>query len=455
MRSRHRFAAACTVAVLLLWAWMSWLAAQPPTRAAEPRLLVTAGETTWIDPPATHETIVCNTNFSRSLEVRTIGVHTQTLHERRHGGAGATAFAVPPGACVHVDGDVRLGACPDDSSARRAWVRDTLVPPAAFAAYLREARELPLYGACDFVGATALVLLLHFARPEFLEMQSVLLRHHLAPGAAAVVLIDAFPPAFERYAAVWRMHKGRRDARRAMVARCIELGMCCLPVPPAIHAPCGYMPARGRGAHEFVRTFTHDPAVRTAAVVQWALDTLGYVFDGDVLLLDGDMAPVAPLDPAAQRGGAAVAAVPWHVANSTITHLYPGIVALRPAALPRRFDLEWCVDKDGPTYLDAGGCTRRWLAAHPAVPVAHMRYTIGALSRIGIGGEVAHYIGGGMWGDETAAAHDARFARFYCGALRAVYAASPATAAAVVADMRAALRAVPADFVYDIECDAE
>lgn len=378
---------------------------------------------------------ICNVAVTHGLRVRSLGGVTTDFAVLRNAG-GNEFFFLDPGECVFISGGVRTGICPElrPGDPKTPWAVRRPVPDEADPIFLNGSalevqlrlEEQPLVGRCDLSGARTLLLTVHFARVEFLELQAALMQllYGSRNDTRTIYFVDAYDVISERSSGIVRnMHLQRADARRSLLRRCEELRLCCVAVPLAVHTPCPYSPEHGLSPLLRVRAQVQEPSIRTSSTMQYALDHFGYPFDGNVVLIDGDMVPILPMDyDTALPSHVGLAAV-LDTRPNDVEYLYNGYVFLRPRKLPDRFNLEWCCGRQKDVPVDTGGCTMEWIqqpAHRAALQLLREKYSYEIPGK-GVGPsffgpalEMLHYRGGGVWDVLSSDVHNERFKSYTC-----------------------------------------
>ncbi len=189
-----------------------------------------------------------------------------------------------------------------------------------------------------------------YNRPDFIEIQCNTFKKFLRDEYVFVVFNDA------------------RDQilKRQIERTCSQLGVQCINIPQEIHDQPYLERWPGEGFH--------DPAVRNANVVQYALNALGYDHPGIVVILDSDMFLVQPFSIKEFIDGYDIAGIPQgNLSNGLkISYLWIGIAFLNMENLPEKRMINFNCGKINGVNVDAGGYTYHYLFKHPELKVKYL-----------------------------------------------------------------------------------
>lgn len=371
--------------------------------------------------------IVCNLNASEPLWVTFPG-HSIRFLEFHRGYINVSRHPIRSGTCLELLGLTHAVTCnflKGDLSEPRAVRKpvpqemdDRLIAATDLEDFWRLEEEHVLVGNCTVPENTEVIVLsLHFSRIEFLELQFATSKVFLSSNTLVVYFIDAYPLDLEKYQRVQMVHMGRKNVRQSLLRRCQSLGICCVPIPTSIHSPCSYTSEHGIPYETSITTNQHEPSIRTGAGLQFALDHFGFPFKGKVVVMDGDMVFLKPVDFSLfLEEGRALAAVRQSRSEDevTIEYLYNGLVVVDNEKLPDRYELEWCCGRQENLPVDTGGCTRQWMLAHSPELIQFIPQGKHSVRAFGSRLEIGHYLGGGVWDEENDIVHNNRFNSFYC-----------------------------------------
>jgi len=170
-----------------------------------------------------------------------------------------------------------------------------------------------------------LIIMSHFARPDFIRVQHHYFRTFLKENHTVVVVNDAIEEPSYR-------NGFRADIRDAIRREAASLGLVHVAVPAALHEPdSGYLGP----ATTVIGTL--NAAHRCAIAVQYAYTEIVRKWPGYVLLLDGDMWPVAPASVRELLGENHIAGSKQQRATptaGTIYYMWNGLVAFNMATFP-------------------------------------------------------------------------------------------------------------------------
>jgi hypothetical protein len=203
--------------------------------------------------------------------------------------------------------------------------------------------------ACAYtVEAQILIFTYAYNRPDFIELQYKTFKKFLKDDYMFVVFNDA-----RDYSMI-----------HAIEAMCMQCGIGCIPIPQQIHD----QPYLTRlPAEKF-----HDPSVRTANVIQYSLNTLGFNHDDIVCIIDSDMFLIKEFSIKNYMENADIAGHKQLRGNGKISYVWNGIVFLNMPQLPNKNMLDFnCGQIDG-YAVDTGGYTHHYLKNNPAVKIRYI-----------------------------------------------------------------------------------
>lgn len=192
-----------------------------------------------------------------------------------------------------------------------------------------------------------LIITSAYNRPDFIEIQYKTFQKFLQDDYEFVVFNDA----------------RTLPMQQAIESTCAHLGISCVNIPQAIHD----LPYLKRLPTEGF----HDPAVRNANVVQYALNNRGYAHNGIVAIIDSDMFLVKPFSIEQFLNGYDIAGVPQAYSKDgiKIEYLWIGIAFLNMAKLPEKELINFNCGKIHGVNVDAGGYTYYYLHKYPALKI--------------------------------------------------------------------------------------
>jgi hypothetical protein len=205
---------------------------------------------------------------------------------------------------------------------------------------------LLLFNICE---AKVLIITHAYNRPEFIEIQHQTFKKFLQDDYTFVVFNDATSP----------------ELCEKIQTSCTRLSIPCIKIPQEIHDRPYLHRRKGENYHH--------PSVRTANVVQYSLDVLGFEHDGLVAIVDSDLFLIRPLSLTKLMEGYDLAGVPQK--RGPIDYIWNGIVFFNMNTLPERHTLNFNCGKVKGHAVDTAGHTYDYLHAHPNIKLLHLDTT--------------------------------------------------------------------------------
>ncbi len=126
------------------------------------------------------------------------------------------------------------------------------------------------------------------------------------------------------------------------------------------------------------------PSARNAAIVNYSLDTLGFDYDGIVVLLDSDMFLVKEFSVKEYMEGYLIRGHPQSRSdkNTVIDYFWVGIVFFDMSNLPNKRAIDFSDGLVNGVHTDTGGCTHYYLSQNRDVELGEVNrvYTLDAYS---------------------------------------------------------------------------
>lgn len=197
------------------------------------------------------------------------------------------------------------------------------------------------------LNARVLVITHSYNRPDFIEIQHNTLKKFMLDEYEFVVFNDAYD----------------QNIRTQINQMCAKHTLTCIEIPQEIHD----RPYLKREVHDE----RNHPSVRSANVLQYSLDILGFDYPGIVMVLDSDMFLIRELSPTAYLANYDIAAVPQMRKddNQTIDYIWIGLLFLNMNTLSNKQTLSFnCGWVDG-VLTDTGGYTYYYFKQNPTVRV--------------------------------------------------------------------------------------
>jgi len=192
-----------------------------------------------------------------------------------------------------------------------------------------------------------LVVTSAYNRPDFIEVQYKTLKKFLLDEYEYVVFNDARDPSLQY----------------EIENMCAKWNIRCINIPQSIHDLPYLERVPGEGFH--------DPAVRNANVVQYALNSIGFDHNGIVTILDSDMFLVKPFSIEDYLSGYEIGGVPQSYSKNgiSIEYLWIGIAFLDMGKLPDKEKINFNCGRIKGVPVDAGGHTYDYLQSHPELNI--------------------------------------------------------------------------------------
>ncbi|NGX47843.1 MAG: hypothetical protein K1000chlam3_01228 [Chlamydiae bacterium] len=118
-----------------------------------------------------------------------------------------------------------------------------------------------------------------------------------------------------------------------------------------------------------VKQFAKHGSFRHAHVIQYAMDNFGYDHDDIVVILDGDLFPIRPLDLRALLKDYDIIGLQRIISEEKIDYLWVPFIAFNVQNLPNKYDLRFHPDKINQFFHDTGAHTYHYLKNNPQVRV--------------------------------------------------------------------------------------
>lgn len=190
------------------------------------------------------------------------------------------------------------------------------------------------------ISAKLLVITHSYNRPEFIELQEKTFKTFLKDEYEFIVFNDA----------------PGNTMRDQIFTICARLGLRCIRIPQEIHTTA-YLPRDG--GH------FNDPCTRCADVVQYSLNTLGFLHDDLVMIIDSDMFLVKDFSLRHYLQGFSLAGKYQNRAN--VYYLWNGLLFFDMKTLPEKSTLNFNCGRVEGQAVDVGGYTYYYLKKYPDV----------------------------------------------------------------------------------------
>jgi hypothetical protein len=194
-----------------------------------------------------------------------------------------------------------------------------------------------------------LVITSAYNRPDFIEIQYNTFKKFLQDDYEFIVFNDA----------------NNLSLQQAIQNKCADLGIQCINIPQYIHD----QPYLERWPNEGL----HDPAVRNANVVQYALNNFGYKHKGIVAIIDSDMFLIKPFSIEDFLNGYDMAGVAQSSSKNerAVSYLWIGIAFLNMEKLPEKKLINFNCGQIEEIPVDAGGYMHYYLQKYPELKIKY------------------------------------------------------------------------------------
>ncbi len=146
---------------------------------------------------------------------------------------------------------------------------------------------------------------------------------------------------------------------------CEKLNLRCVRIPQKIHQ----QPYLYRASKDY-----QEPSVRTSNAIQYSLDTLGFNYDGIVVIIDSDLFLVKNFSIEKYMKNWDIAAV-LQSRDNGVRHLWNGLVFMDMRTLPEKRTLNFnCGYVEGQP-VDTGGYTHYYLKKYPELRLQESNVT--------------------------------------------------------------------------------
>jgi glycosyltransferase involved in cell wall biosynthesis len=206
---------------------------------------------------------------------------------------------------------------------------------------------------CSIVLEAKVLIITHsFNRPDFIEIQYQTFKKFLKNDYEFVVFNDA-----------------SKDYLCTQINKtCKQLGLSCIRIPQEIHN----RPYLKRWPQE---NFNH-PCIRCANVVQYSLDTVGFMHDDIVMIIDSDMFLIKELNIQELMKAYDLVGVAQY-REKDIVYLWNGLVFFNMKTLPNKHQINFNCGRVEDVAVDVGGHTYYYLKNNPTirkqfVDIAHL-----------------------------------------------------------------------------------
>ncbi len=184
----------------------------------------------------------------------------------------------------------------------------------------------------NLIFSTTVLIITHsFNRPDFIEIQDKTFKKFLKDDYTFVVFNDA----------------PQEEISDKIIKTCNRLNVPCIRIPQSIHDA----PYLERWPGEDY----HHPVVRCANVVQFSLDTLGFDYDGIVMIIDSDMFLIKEFCVQEFLNGFDIAGVLQ--SRQHIKYIWNGLVFFNMQTLPDKKTIDFNCGKIDGIGVDVGGHT--------------------------------------------------------------------------------------------------
>ncbi len=195
---------------------------------------------------------------------------------------------------------------------------------------------------CYALEAKVLIMTHCYNKPEFISWQFKTFQKFLKSEYEFVVFNDAPNPTLHR----------------ETKAICDSLGILSINVPQKIHKPPYYLPRNYQ---------TGGASAECAETIQYMLNTLGFDYNGIVLLIDSDMFLIKELDVEKFMDGYDLAAHPECRKNESAKIIYflPNLIFFNMKTLQDKRELDFNLGEVNGVRVDTAGYTSYYIKSHP------------------------------------------------------------------------------------------
>lgn len=205
------------------------------------------------------------------------------------------------------------------------------------------------------------ILTFHYNKPDFLELQRRALDAFMQEQDYELIAFNDAPE--EKMAA-------------SIHAMCETLGIRCVRFEqewhssnPLNHRLWGHLQNSTIRSHLNFRgssflDVVKQPSVRHCHVIQYALDHFGYNHSDIVIILDGDMFPIRPIDVRSLMTNAHIVGTFKYIAEQDVGYFWVPFIAMNMPAMPDKERLRFHTDRIGNYIFDSGAHSYHYLRDH-------------------------------------------------------------------------------------------
>jgi len=231
--------------------------------------------------------------------------------------------------------------------------------------------------------STVRILTFHCNRPDFLKMQHWTLEKFLEDEYELIVFNDARETELEEAISATCETYGikcvRFEQEWHISSRINQMFIDQLHHPDLIHSnfPLDF--------EKNVEGLSRHNSFRHCHVIQYALDNYGYDHDDIVVILDGDMFPVRPVNIRSLLKNHDIAASTRYYKKEGIDYPWVTFIAMNMPMLPNKDDLQFHADRIGQYFHDSGANSYHYLKNNPSVLVMKLSVFDTSTYKPGIG----------------------------------------------------------------------
>lgn len=216
--------------------------------------------------------------------------------------------------------------------------------------------------------AEKILIITHaYNRPDFIKIQYLTLKECVLDDYELVVFNDA------------PSGKTHEEINQT----CEELNIRCFPIPQEIHSH--FYPSVSLSKERFYTI----PSGRHADGIQYALNLLGFDYNGTVVLMDSDLFFIKPINISKLLEDCEIAAImsPFFDIKKkyrpvgNVEYLWPGLVLMKMNQLPNRTTLDFSPGSYNNFTIDTGGHTYLYFKQNPSVRVKKLDHFHQGLSK--------------------------------------------------------------------------
>lgn len=219
---------------------------------------------------------------------------------------------------------------------------------------------------CIYVGelqAKVRILTFHYNKADFIEMQDLTLKRFMKQDYELIVFNDA------------RTSEHENEIRTT----CQRLGVTCIRfdqswhyhdplneyllqhlINPEVHSHIGF--------HEdTIQGIGNQPSVRHCHVIQFALDHFGYDHNDLVVIMDGDIFPIRPIDLRSLMKKSQMMGIYKYIAEQNVGYFWVPFISIDMPRMPKKNDLKFHVDLIKDYIFDTGAHSYHYLRNNPEV----------------------------------------------------------------------------------------